>query len=282
MRQAVLFLSIMVVVARIADAQLDFQCRLVNSRVLQFESIPVEVTIINRSGERLVVGGPKATAFLAFDAENSPGALILPTDRPLLTNEVVARHAETVHFTIDLLPSYQIRETGPHSIVGRLEWRDKVFVTSKMYLDILPGLEIARITGGAPGMGGTVRTYSLRTLNRDRTERAFLRITDETGRCYGVLDLGRIVRLYKPVLQVDEEGNLQVLHQNGPNSFVRHVVSFDGQVKSQETYLGDGTGLRSGANSSSQVVSAAELAGDEAAVGETVDFKTLFEDAVSR
>lgn len=282
MRQVLLILSSFMVFARIAEAQLDFRCRLINSRVLQFENIYVEVTIINHSGERIVLGGSKPTTFLAFDVESSPGVLILPTDQPLLTNEVAVTHAETARFTVNLLPAYQIRATGPYSIIGRLEWRDKVFVTSKMYLDILPGLEIARITGGVPGMAGAIRTYSLRTLNRDRTERAFLRITDDAGRCYGVLDLGRIVRMYKPVMQVDEDGYLQVLHQNGPNNFVRHVISFDGRVKSQETYFGDGTGLRSQASGALQRSALPEALDSESAEGEAINFETLFGDAVHR
>lgn len=227
-----------------AGAQIEFRCRMVNSKVLQFESIPVEVFVANNTGRPLTIGGEGADARLLFDVESTPGVLVMPTGVPLLTNQITVKQAESTRFVVDLLPSYGIISTGPYSISGRLEWRDRIFVGAKMYVDVVPGLEIARLTAGVPELPQSVRNYSLRTLNRDRSERVFLRITDDAGRCHGVLDLGRIVRVYRPVMHADEEGNIQVVHQNGPGSYVRHVVTPYGHIVAQEAYTGDSGNLR--------------------------------------
>ncbi len=244
MKRGLLALCAMLSWLAAAQAQVEFRCRIVNSRVLQFESIPVEVMIANNSGRSLTLDARGGDARLLFDVESSPGVLVMPTGVPLVTNRITVRHAENTRFVVDLLPSYGISSTGPYSITARLELGDKVFVGAKMYVDVLPGLEIARLAGGVPGLAGSTRVYSLRTLNRDRSERVFLRIQDDSGQCHGVLDLGRIVRVYQPVLHIDEEGNVQVLHQNGPGSFVRHVVTPYGRIVSQEAYTSDGGNLR--------------------------------------
>lgn len=263
-----------------AHAQIEFRCRLVNTKVLQFESIPVEVTIGNNTSEPLTLGGARGSATLLFDVESSPGVLVQPTGALLVTNRLTVKHAETTKFTVDLLPSYNIRSTGPYTITGRLEWRDKVFVGSKMYLDVLPGLEIARMSAGVPGLPGVTRTYSLRTLNRDRTERVFLRITDDNGQCYGVVDLGGIVRMYKPVLRVDEEGNIQVVHQNGPSSFIRHVITPYALVLEREAYTGDGSGIRLKGPPSAEQGRPPPADENESPGGEVVGFDELGLDAV--
>lgn len=258
-----------------AEAQIEFRCRMVNSKVLQYESIPVEVFVANNTGRPLTLGGDGADARLLFDVESTPGVLVMPTGVPLLTNQITIKHADSARFAVDLLPSYGISSTGPYSITGRLEWRDRVFVGAKMYVDVVPGLEIARLTAGIPELPQSVRNYSLRTLNRDRGERVFLRITDDAGRSYGVLDLGRIVRVYRPVMHADEEGNIQIVHQNGPGSYVRHVVTPYGHIVVQEAYTGDSGNLRlkgPAAGSEVQQPAAAEL---ERVRGEAVGFEEL-------
>ena len=263
-----------------ARAQIDFRCRLINSKVLQYESIPVEVIIANNTGRLLALGGDGSDVRLFFDIETTPGALVMPTGVPLLTNRVVIKPADTARLVVDLLPSYAIPGTGPCSITGRLEWRDLVFVSAKMYVDIVPGLEIARLAAGIPELPQSTRTYSLRTLNRDRGERVFLRITDEAGRSYGVLDLGRIVRVYKPVMHVDEEGNLQIVHQNGPGSYVRHVITPYGRVVAQEAYTGDSGNLRLKGPAVSGPVQAPAEADADSVRGEAVGFEQLGMDSL--
>ena len=71
-----------------------------------------------------------------------------------------------------------------------------------------------------------MRSYTLRTLNRDRREVVFLRINDDDrGMCYGVFELGAIVRMFEPKLQMDEVGNIHVLHQSGPWQFTHSVFT---------------------------------------------------------
>ncbi len=263
-----------------AGAQVDIRCRLAHTTVILYESIPMDVTIVNNTGQPLTFGVPEANAALMFDIERSPGALMMPTGASVWTGAVTVAPMGTLKQTVDLLPAYPILNTGPYSITARLEWSDRAFISSRMFLDVVPGFEVARETASVPGMGRAIRTYTLRTLNRDKTERLFLRIDDDDeGRCYGVFDLGRVVRMYKPNMEVDEEGDVHALHQAGPSFFVRHVFTPYGLLVSREQYSGDATQMRMSRQAGSGVVVegiAQKLGGNEDGPGgETVEFEDL-------
>lgn len=279
--RCVSWLALGVALATTAGAQIDLRCRLVNSQVLLHESVPVEVTIANNSAQTIEFQSSKANAALAFEVERVPGVFVLPTGAPIFTNVVTLAPMSSVKETVDLVASYQIRNTGPYSVNGRLTWGDRVFVASKMFFDVLPGLEIDRVVAGVPGMPKAVRTYSLRTLNRDRSERLFLRIDDENdGQCYGVVSLGGVVRHYKPAMKVDGEGNVHVLHQAAPSLFRLHVITPYGLIASQEQYTGEGGQMRLSRGSAGdfKVEGGGESskAGDAGAGGEAVEFEDLF------
>lgn len=223
-------------------AQIEMQCRLENGRTLLFEQAVVKLDIINNTGDILDFSGAVPNAHLAFDVEQSPGILVPPTGAPLFPQPVTIRPGDTFTGQVNLQAAYKITGTGPYTVTTRVEWGGKVFMSPKLFLDVLPGLEIAKLVAGVPDDPSAMRTYTLRTLNRDRKEVVFLRINDEDkGMCYGVFELGPIVRMYVPKLQVDEVGNIHVLHQSGPWQFTHSVFTPHGDPVMQDVYSGDGS-----------------------------------------
>jgi hypothetical protein len=225
-----------------ALAQIDMKIRLQNGRTVLFEPVVVNLDIINNTGEVLDFSGAIPTAHLAFDVEQSPGVLVPTTGVPLFGSALTIKPGDTFSGKVNLQASYKITETGPYLITTRVEWGGKVFVSPKLFLDVLPGLEISKLVAGIPEDPGTVRNYTLRTLNRDRKEMVFLRINDEDrGICYGVFELGAIVRLFEPKMQTDEVGNIHVLYQSGPWQFMHSAFTPYGDPVVQEIYSGDGS-----------------------------------------
>ena len=239
----------------LASAQIELSCRLVNARVLQFEPVLVKMEISNRSFQPLRLSSSDANALLTFDVEQGPGMLVLSTETPLPAEQVTIAPGDTWKGTVNILPAYPLHSTGPYTVAARLDWNEKAFVSGKMFLDVLPGLEIQKVVSGVPGDSSVTRTYSLRTLSRDRKESLFLRIDDEEQeQCYGVLDLGTIVRMFTPVMSVDSIGNIHILHQAGPWQYSRHVFTPTGEPLSQETYVGEGGQVQMEQKPSGQVV----------------------------
>jgi hypothetical protein len=244
MKRMVLSAVVCVLTALPASAQIDMQCSLENSRTVLFEPVVVSLSIVNNTGEILDFSGAVPNAHLAFDVERSPGVLVPPTGVPLFAQVVTVKPGETFSGKVNLQSAFKITDTGPYMITTRVEWGGKVFVSPKMFLDILPGFEIGKLVAGIPEDPNAVRSYTLRTLNRDRSEVVFLRINDDdAGTCYGVFELGTIVRTAAPKLQVDEVGCIHVLHQSSPGQFIHSVFTPHGDLVAQEVYSSDGSAI---------------------------------------
>lgn len=244
MKKLVLAAAVCAIATFPAAAQIDMRCRLENVRTVLFEPVVVNLDIINNTGDILDFSGAVPNAHLAFDVEQSPGIAVPPTGVPLFAQAVTIKPGDTFSGKVNLQATYRITDTGPYTVTTRVEWGGKVFISPKLFLDVLPGLEIAKLAAGIPEDPNAVRNYTLRTLNRDRCEVVFLRINDdEKGVCYGVFDLGTVVRMFEPKLQVDEVGSIHVLHQSGPWQFTHSVFTPYGDPVLQEVYSGDGSSI---------------------------------------
>ena len=242
MKNLVLAAVVCTLVALPAAAQVDMQCRLENGRTVLFEPVVMSLDIVNNTGYVLDFSGAIPNAHLAFDVEQSPGVLVPPTGVPLFAQAVTIKPGDTFSGKVNLQATYKVTDTGPYTVTTRVEWGDKVFISPKLFLDVLPGLEIAKLVAGIPEDPSAVRSYTLRTLNRDRSEVVFLRINDDDkGVCYGVFGLGTIVRMFVPKLQADEVGNIHVLHQSGPWQFTHSVFTPHGDPILQEVYSAEGS-----------------------------------------
>jgi hypothetical protein len=242
MKRLVFTAAVCAIAALPAAAQIDMQCRLENGRTVLFEPIIVSLDIVNNTGDTLDFSGAIPNAHLAFDVEQSPGVEVSPTGVPLFSQPVTIKPGDTFSGKLNLQATYKITDTGPYTITTRVEWGGKLFISPKLFLDVLPGLEIAKLVSGIPEDPNAVRSYTLRTLNRDRCEVLFLRINDDdNGMCYGVFNLGTIVRMFQPKLQVDEVGNVHVLHQSGPWQFTHSVFTPQGAPVVQDVYSAEGS-----------------------------------------
>ena len=225
-----------VLTAVTARAQLTVQCSVSSPRVLQYEPIIATLTVGNHTSEPIELTSSGPDARVSFDVEDAPGSLVNPTDVSVLTSPLRIQPQETKQAKVNLLSAYRISRAGPYTITARVRWGGKIFISPKVFLDVLPGLEIAKLVAGMPGGKGS-RTFSLRTLSRDLAERVFLRIDDEDqGTCYGVFDLGRIVRLYSPRMTVDGLGHVHVLHQSGPWQYTHTEFTSDGRPVRSDLY----------------------------------------------
>ena len=242
MKKLILAAALCAIASFPALAQIDMKCRLQNSRTVLFEPVVVSLDIINNTGELLDFSGAIPNAHLAFDIEQSPGVLVPATGIPLFGQAVTIKPGDTFSGKVNLQAAYKITDTGPYTVTSRVEWGGKVFISPKLFLDVLSGLEISKLVAGIPEDPNAVRSYTLRTLNRDRGEAIFLRINDDDrDMCYGVFELGTIVRLFEPKLLTDEVGNIHVLHQSGPWQFTHSVFTPHGDSVVQEVYSADGS-----------------------------------------
>ena len=238
-----------------AHAQVDLSCKLKHERTLQYESVMVRVQLANNTGRPIDLADPDSDAHFQFDVEQIPG-ITFPQTHPLVfTGSALVLPRGKLDVSVDVLASYDLRKTGPYTLMARLDIGDKTITSGKMFLDVVPGFEIDSIGAALPDNPAASRMYVLKTLHRERTERLFVRIDDEaTDQSLGLLELGSIVRLFTPVTLVDTDGRLHVLHQSAPDRFIHSVVTPEGKPVMREPYAAEISRIRMEEGDDGQIV----------------------------
>lgn len=220
-----------------AKGQVQVTCSIPQNRSVQYESVPATVEIYNTGGQAIDFSGADPQAHLLFHIEQTPGRSVRQLGDIRFDEPLVVRPGERVRRTVNLMEVYDLRSTGPYNIHATVYWAGQMFASPKVYLDILPGLEINRLINRHPSNPQRTQIFSLRTLHRGRGDYLFVRIDDEAlGLCRGVYDLGRLLRPFEPVLQADVSGQVHILHQSGPTRYTHSIFTADGNPVAQDLH----------------------------------------------
>lgn len=219
-----------------APGIVDFTATVPYEAWMVCESIPLVVRIKNNQSVPLAAGQDGFLMSVVVRDDRGLAIRRLP-DSKLIVPELIPPNAE-VQFTNDLTSLFRLVDHPAVSVRVQLTIGRQTLESPPTHLDIVKGMEIARIRGRAKD--GEIRTYTLRTLNRGKRERLFLRIDDaDESVCYGVVELGRYVPFGKPALDIDEEGNIHILHLSGPNQFTHSVYTPNAVRVSVQVVEGD-------------------------------------------
>ena len=229
--------------AVVAQAQLDVNVRLEPARAVLHEPVIAHIRIRNQTAHEVVLGDSESPDRLWMEIERRPGSLVEPAGERLLSEELVVPPNSTITHRVNLPRHYDLRTTGPYTVRVGIAWRERGFLSSGVFLDLVPGLEMMRSTGPGPDGAGE-RLYRLLTLNRDRGEHLFLRIDDEQLRlCYGTIHLGRLLRTNPPKMSLDAHGFVTILHQIAPGRYAYHRFDPDGRSLLQRVYTSERPGV---------------------------------------
>lgn len=210
--------------------QYQVSARLAQSQVLQYEAVIVRLRVTNPTPYPLVVGG-EGGATLSFRVEQRPGHPVDDLRGSLTFEPFLVPPRGNLTRDIDISSTYDMRNTGPYSVVARLDYRDTRSRSGKYSLTVVPGLVVHKER--VIGRSGS-RTVSLRTLQRDLNQHLFCRLEDETAKiCYAVHDLGRVLLHDPQQILIDAEDRVHILHQSAPARYTHSIVKLDGTPVSQ-------------------------------------------------
>ncbi|MBU4200041.1 MAG: hypothetical protein KKG09_03010 [Verrucomicrobia bacterium] len=208
-----------------ASAQLAVELQVPSSKALLYESVIATVTFRNHSGQVVLFDPKSGCARVRFDIEMGEGKLVNPLSAtPLLSGvELTPGEARVLKFNIPRL--YAIQSIGLYKVRAVVDYGGMTYASVPAYLEVARGFELKRLMAGVPDDPRVSRTYVLEYMQKDTSEEnLYLRIEDETAkRIYGMFNLGRIVRVRMPDLQVDESGNVHILFQTPGTAYV-HLV----------------------------------------------------------
>ncbi len=146
--------------------------------------------------------------------------LVEPLRPDNMVSDLMLAQDETFTHEIDLSMWYPLLPEGRHFVTAVLFHNGRRYESDRRLFDVVPGLELARLTTAVPGQPGRERLFTLVYLAREQREFVFLRSVDmPQGQVWATLRLGPIVRMTPPRLAVDPAGTILVRHQATRNRF---------------------------------------------------------------
>jgi hypothetical protein len=207
-------------------------CTLEHPSLLKFEPVRLFVTLRNNSSSPIVLDddSPGANATLRFTVDRGGDQRCSRFNRAPMVRRVEIAPGQSHRLMLDLSRWYDVAAVGHYGVTAELEWLDRLQAAPRVLFDVVPGIELQRISRPLPGYTDIDWTYSLRYWSRPhkglRSESLFLTVDDEKEELnYGVFELGRLVRVNPPALVVDPHGLITVVHQTSQDCFVRTFLT---------------------------------------------------------
>jgi len=210
-----------------ASAQLAVSVSLSHTTVLRRESCIATITVKNDSDVPFVIRSPTedkdARVSLMIDKGSDRYAAKL-MDGPLVPSLALLPE-ETQSVRVDVERWYDISTPQGYTLWAVAEWSGKSYASALLRFDVVGGLPVTAVTRGLPGESEHLRRYALRYLTRERSEHLFICIDENDGlvNC-GVFDLGPVIRVFQPRLDVGREGAVTVLHQSANGRYVKSLL----------------------------------------------------------
>lgn len=218
-----------------AHAQYMTNITLNKQTYLTYETVEATVTISNRSGGDVVMGGPNGMAWLTFDITNPSGGQV-PSMKLRSDESIVFKAGTTMSKKIILSESYPFSEYGNYVIAASVYHppSQQYYSSNRArasFTDTKPFWEQSYgVPVGVPG-AGQIRRYSISTMRDiDRTYLYVRVLDDRSGVKLSTLSLGTCVLVTDPQLVVDSTNKLHVLFMAAPHIYSHTTLDTSGQV----------------------------------------------------
>ena len=158
---------------------LRLDLRLESPSVLQYESLPVHLAVVNELSEAFELGSAQTpdAAQLEFNVELQRDQPAKRVNAAPIVQGVMLWPGEKRDLTVDLTQWYDIGAMGRYTVWAQVVRKGQLAESSHTIVDVVRGIEIASLTRPLPMDASRERTYSLRYWPRDRKEFLFLCVT---------------------------------------------------------------------------------------------------------
>ena len=233
------------VVTETVEAQIRIGLKMENETVLQYENVRAFITVYNDTKQTLVIdkeyGDFKLVPFL-LNSDNEPESLI--NNKPICS-ELRVKAGKKEVIMVDVGKWYHFSRMGRYDFEIHGVWKGVKFKSNTVSINVVGGFELASVDKNLSGYTDKIRHYGLRYWKRDNAEHLFLRIDEPANRMnYGVYDLGKIIRFFKPILKVDADDNIKIIHQTGMDCYKKTIFK---STPTRVTFIDQSYHLESGA-----------------------------------
>ena len=242
------FLLLLLCLTGAAHAQFAVSLSLPRTNFLALEAIPATVTLTNRSGAEVVLGGPGRASWLSFQMTDNGGHELAPLDVDA-SDMVQIPPGGTIQRKIVVTDAYAPSELGNYGLMARVRHTPsgQFYGSNRVRFNITDAKPMWEQNFGVPeGFrgAGSARRYGILLFSDIGSTALYFRLTDEkTGVRLQTYRLGPVSMAHDPQITIDAGNQLQVLFLAQPNVYAHCVVRPDGSLKSR-TYYRDEPGNR--------------------------------------
>ena len=227
--------------AATSHAQLQVRMDLDKGLYVSYEPIKVTVTVTNRAGRDIVLGGPGGSSWLTFNVSTDKGDPIAASSRPYAGSQVLKAGRSATRY-ISLGKVYPLGEPRNYRVQANVYFpgtnqyfssRAKVFSVTEANAI---WQQVVGVPRGKPG-AGSYRKYQLLTFRNSRRTSLYVRVTDRgTGRVMATYSLGRFIEVVNPQATVDNENRMHVLFLGAPHMYSHRIIGYDGKPVRTDIY----------------------------------------------
>jgi len=232
-----------------AQAQYVTNLTLLKDHFLTGEPVVATVTVINRSGADVIVGGKGSRDWLQFEISDANGRPLSPI--PVgAADPLTLKAGGTTKHTVELSGGYSTSTLGTfhmvanvlHPITGQFYQSNRTRLT---ITDSKPNLfdQPYGVPQGFSG-AGRARRYQVILYRELNNLQLYTRITDDRSGAYiATFLLGPVLMVAQPQVVIDPSNHLHIFFMARPQVFCHAVVAPDGTLK-RRTYYKDVEGNR--------------------------------------
>ncbi len=219
----------------VARAQYEITLKLNKENYLTYEGVEASVTVMNRTGADVVLGGPNNTPWLSFeitDPKNRP----VPPMRFHSEEIIVFKAGSTITRKIALTDQFTFSEFGNYIVLANVYHPPSqqyiasnrargIFSASKPFWSKPFGVPL-----GLAG-AGQIRRFELSVLKDLEHTNLYLRLLeDKTNLNIATFSLGSWIHVSEPQMTLDKDNRLQVLFMTQPHIYSHLIIDTQGNL----------------------------------------------------
>ena len=236
-----LLLALAAITAPRASAQLMVKMKLKKTSYVAYEPMSASVTVYNRAGQDIVLGGPNGRSWLSFDVYKD-GQLLSPREGGTGLRTFVLGAGKSITKSVDLNRVYPVADYGAYTISAAVYFPPlrNYFSSAKARIQVFDSKPFWRqsvgVSQGAARLA-SFREYSLFEHRDGTSADVYVRLRDVRGaRVYCTFSLGRYINVRRPQATIDTQNRLHVLHLSDPTLYTHSKIGSDGSFLGREFY----------------------------------------------
>ncbi|TLD72007.1 hypothetical protein FEM03_04590 [Phragmitibacter flavus] len=217
------------------QAQFQTNVTLNKETYLIYEGIEATVTITNRSGADVVMGGPRGGPWLGFNITDPRGHQG-PTISMDGADPIIFKSGTTISRKVAISKGYSFSEYGNYFIAATVYHApsQQYYSSNRARANFTGAKAFWEQSFGVPlGLpsAGQVRRYTLTSMRDiDRTYLYVRLLDDRSGANISTFSLGSAIMVTDPQVTVDRENKMHVLFMTVPRIYSHVVIDSQGKI----------------------------------------------------